>query len=124
MSYSRIVPTAIMLPIPSAILCTPRVEAQGPMPNYEVDPFWLKIPAKWVVGPLGGACIDAQDHLFILHRKEGLSTLTARDRKDEMMAAPPVMEFEPKGNLVHSWGEANVLGQYLPDCNFEREGNV
>jgi hypothetical protein len=100
------------------------VQAEGTVPKYEVDPFWPKIPAKWVVGPLGGACIDAQDHLFILHRQEGLSTLTARDRKDEMMAAPPVMEFDPKGNLVNSWGDANVLGQYLHDCNFDKEGNI
>src|SRR5437667_10017838 len=111
MSYSRIVPTAIMLPIPSAILCTPRVEAQGPMPNYEVDPFWLKIPAKWVIGPLGGSCIDAQDHLFILHRQEGLSTSTARARRDEMTAAPRVTGFDTKGNLVNSSADGSRPGQ-------------
>src|SRR5262245_33813319 len=81
------------------------VAVRAAVPKYEVDPFWLKIPAKWVIGPLGGSCIDAQDHLFILHRQEELSTLTARDRKDEMTAAPPVMEFDPMGNLVNSWGD-------------------
>src|SRR5262245_14963131 len=92
-SYCVIVATAIMLAIASAILCPPAVRAESTVPKYEVDPFWLKIPAKWVVGPLGGSCIDAQDHLFILHRQEGLSTVTARDRKDEMMPAPPVLYF-------------------------------
>ena len=123
--YSVIVATAIMLVTAAAILCPLAVQAaEDTVPKYEVDPFWAKIPAKWVVGPLGGACIDAQDHLFILHRQEGLSTLTARDRKDELMAAPSVMEFDPQGNLVNSWGNANVLGQYLHDCNFDKEGNI
>ncbi len=123
-SYCVIVATAIMLATVSVILCPPAVQAEGTVPKYEVDPFWLKIPAKWVIGPLGGSCIDAQDHLFILHRQEGLSTLTARDRRDEMTAAPPVMEFDTKGNLVNSWGDASVLGQYLHDCNFDKEGNI
>src|SRR3989475_8211408 len=110
-NYCVIVATAIMLAIASAISCPPAVQAEGTVPKYEVDPFWLKIPAKWVVGPLGGACIDAQDHLFILHRQEGLSTLTGGDRRDEMMAAPSGVGFHPRGNLVNSWGGAKCLGQ-------------
>src|SRR2546426_9661357 len=123
-SYCVIFATAIMLAIASAILCPPPVQAEGAVPKYGVEPFWLKIPAKWVVGPLGGSCIDAQDHLFILHRQEGLSTLTARDRKNEMMAGPPVMEFDPKGKLVNSWGDAKIFGQYLPHCNLYKEGHI
>src|SRR6516164_3144621 len=122
---SRImVATAIVLAIVSALFCPPPVQAEGAVPKYEVDPFWLKIPAKWIIGPLGGACIDAQDHLFILHRQEGLAALTARDQKDGMMAAPPVMAFDPQGNLVNSWGDSKALGQYLHDCNFDKEGNI
>jgi len=34
------------------------------------------------------------------------------------------MEFDPQGNLVNSWGDANVLGQYLHDCNFDKQGNI
>ena len=79
-SYCVIVATAIMLATVSVILCPPAVQAEGTVPKYEVDPFWLKIPAKWVIGPLGGSCIDAQDHLFILHRQEGMSTLTAIEK--------------------------------------------
>src|SRR2546428_8115070 len=99
-SYCVIVATAIVLAIASAILCPPAVQAEGTVPMYEVDPFWLKIPAKWVVGPLGGSCIDDQDHLFILHRQEGLASLTAKDRTDEMLAGPPVMDIVPQGTIV------------------------
>src|SRR3989442_14093186 len=99
-SHCVIVATAIMLATVSAILCPPAVQAEGTVPKYEVDPFWLKIPAKWVIGPLGGACTDAQGHLFIPQRQDRLSALTARDRTGELRAAPPVVEFDPKRNLV------------------------
>src|SRR2546425_12868038 len=99
-SYCVIVATAIILALASAILCPPAVQAEGAVPKYEVDPFWLKIPAKWVVGPLGGSCIDRHDPLFILHRQGGLSPLTAGDRRGEMMAAPPAVGFDPRGKFV------------------------
>jgi DNA-binding beta-propeller fold protein YncE len=34
------------------------------------------------------------------------------------------MEFDPQGNLVNSWGDAKVLGNYLHDCLVDKEGNV
>src|ERR1700692_1514867 len=96
-SYRTIAGTYFVWLIASAIFSPPPVQAQGAVPKYEVDPFWAKLPASWVVGPLG-ACIDAQDHVFVLHRQEGLteSMLTARDRFDgskTRIKAPPVMEF-------------------------------
>jgi sugar lactone lactonase YvrE len=103
------------------------------VPKYEVDPLWAKLPDNWVVGPLGGACIDARDHVFVLHRQEGLTEemVTARDRFDgakdggkTRVKAPPVMEFDPEGNLVNSWGDAKVLGNYLHDCQVDKDGNV
>jgi hypothetical protein len=33
-----------------------------------------------------------------------------------MPKAPPVMEFDPEGNLDNSWGDAKVLGDYVHDC--------
>jgi sugar lactone lactonase YvrE len=120
-SYRIFAGAFAFLTIVFAIFCP--LSAQGVAPKYEVDPFWIKLPAKWVVGPLGGVCVDAQDHLFILHRQEGLKTLKARDLSDGV-AAPPVMEFDPDGNFVNSWGDSKVLGEYLHDCNFDKEGNI
>src|SRR5262252_1061481 len=82
--YRIIVGTCFMWVIASAVFSPPPVRAQSGVPKYEVDPFWPKLPDNWVVGPLGGACIDAQDQVFVLHRQEGLeaSTLTARDQFD------------------------------------------
>jgi len=45
-------------------------EAQGSTPKYEVDPFWPRpLPNQWVTGSVGGVCTDAQDHVFIVNRR-------------------------------------------------------
>jgi DNA-binding beta-propeller fold protein YncE len=67
--------------------------------------------------------------VFVLHRQEGLTEamVTARDRFEGAKTrtkAPPVMEFDPQGNLVNSWGDAKVLGNYLHDCQVDKDGNV
>src|SRR5262245_14958924 len=51
----------VVLMIACAIAWIPQAQAQS-VPKYEVDPMWPKMPDKWVVGPLGGACIDSNDH--------------------------------------------------------------
>jgi DNA-binding beta-propeller fold protein YncE len=86
---------------------------QGVMaPAFEVDPLWPKpLPNHWVLGSTIGVGIDSKDHVFIIHR--GLPTLTARteaglDTKPPTgeccAAAPPILEFDPEGNLVKAWG--------------------
>jgi hypothetical protein len=84
----------------------PTVEA----PMFEVDPLWPKpLPNKWVLGNAIGVGIDSKDHVFIVHRQDtmneaengaGVSPPTSECCK----GAPPVLEFDPQGNLVNSWG--------------------
>jgi len=81
-------------------------------PAFEVDPLWPKpLPNHWILGSTIGVGVDSRDHVFIIHR--GLSTLTARteaglDTKPPTgeccAAAPPILEFDPEGNLVKAWG--------------------
>jgi len=81
-------------------------------PRFEVDPFWPKpLPNHWVLGSTIGIGIDSRDHVFIIHR--GDSTLNQRtevgaDRNPPIgeccRAAPPILEFDPEGNLVKAWG--------------------
>src|ERR1700680_1136017 len=94
-TYRTIAATCVAWVIASAMFYPPPVQAQSGVPKYEVDPLWPKLPDNWVVGPLGGACIDARDHVFVLHRQEGLTEamVTARDRFDgakTRIKAPPV----------------------------------
>ena len=103
---------------------------QGPM--FQVDPFWPKpLPNNWVLGSVVGLSVDSHDHVWIVHRgwtpgnvapKEvGMRAGTAgmqqpggspppipgdkRHISDICCdIAPPVLEFDPDGNLVSSWG--------------------
>lgn len=84
----------------------------GYAPRFEVDPLWPKpLPNHWILGSTIGVSVDSRDHVWIVHR--GAATLNART---EMSAAtdpptgecctpaPPVLEFDPDGNLVGWWG--------------------
>ena len=91
-----------------------RVDAQdrrGQAPIFEVDPLWPKpLPNHWVLGSAIGVAVDEQDHVWIIHRSS--STLGNQERGLELdpptgeccAGAPPVLEFDPEGNLVGHWG--------------------
>jgi DNA-binding beta-propeller fold protein YncE len=56
-----------------------------------------------------GIGVDAQDHIWIVHRPDTLSANeTAADQTPPAAAccsaAPPVLEFDQEGNLLRSWG--------------------
>jgi hypothetical protein len=78
-------------------------------PIFEVDPLWPKpLPNGWLLGTVIGVGVDSRDHVFIVHR----GNITAREAGAEAdppvaeccSAAPPVLEFDPEGNLVGAWG--------------------
>jgi DNA-binding beta-propeller fold protein YncE len=89
-----------------------RASGQQMAPRFEVDPLWPKpLPNHWVLGSAIGVGVDSRDHVYIIHR--GLATLNERTEAGaatdpptgECCApAPPILEFDPEGNLVHSWG--------------------
>jgi len=82
-------------------------------PRFEVDPLWPKpLPNHWLLGSTIGVSVDAQDHVWIIHRGPG--TLNERTEMSAAtkpptaeaccVPAPPVLEFDPAGNLVGHWG--------------------
>jgi hypothetical protein len=81
-------------------------------PYFEVDPFWPKpLPNHWLLGSAIGVTVDERDHVWIVHR--GAATLNPRTETGAdanpptgecCRAAPPVLAFDPDGNLVASWG--------------------
>src|SRR5205809_1725631 len=81
-------------------------------PRFEVDPMWPKpLPNHWILGSTIGVGVDSKDHVFIIHR--GIATMERRteagsDSKPPTgeccSAAPPILEFDPEGNLVKAWG--------------------
>ena len=81
-------------------------------PRFEVDPYWPKpLPNHWLLGSTIGVGLDSRDHVFIIHR--GDSTLNQRTEagadaqppvSECCRSAPPILEFDPEGNLVKAWG--------------------
>src|SRR6202790_4384841 len=67
-------------------------------PIFEVDHAWPKVPAKWKLGDASSIAIDAQDHIWVLHRPRTLKPEQAA------MAAPPVIVFDGAGNYIQAWG--------------------
>ncbi|MQA30861.1 MAG: hypothetical protein GEU82_13685 [Luteitalea sp.] len=103
-------------------------------PRFEVDPMWPKpLPNHWLLGSTIGVDIDAQDHVWIIHRSS--ATLNANERGAELnpptgeccKGAPPVLEFDQAGNLVRSWGGPGP-GFEWPESNhgitIDGKGNV
>jgi DNA-binding beta-propeller fold protein YncE len=85
-------------------------QAAPTAPSFEVDPFWPKpLPNHWVLGSTVGVGIDSRDHVFIIHRRNGepqteLGAALDPPGGECCLPAPPVLEFDPEGNLVGSWG--------------------
>ena len=77
-------------------------------PIFEVDPYWPKpLPNHWVLGSTIGLSVDAQDHVWIIHRPGTVDdNLKAADLKVGVCCkvAPEVLHFDPAGNVVGSWG--------------------
>src|SRR5438105_1774690 len=89
------------------------VEAAGAVvqaPRFEVDPLWPKpLPNKWILGQTIGVSVDAQDHVWIIHRAGSLEpgevhATTTPATAQCCAPAPPVLEFDAAGTLVGHWG--------------------
>src|SRR5262245_53620234 len=79
-------------------------------PIFEVDPLWPKpLPNHWVMGSTIGLSVDANDHVWVIHRTQTVEdNFKAAETKPQIgiccKVAPPVLEFDQAGNLVNSWG--------------------
>ncbi len=104
----------------AAVIGGPAPSAQSGAPRYEADLTWPKpLPNRWVIGGLGGLCVDAQDHVLILNRQDVLEGDLNAGR-----LAPSMIEFDPAGNVVNSWGDPKLLDPRLHSCHFDKDGNV
>jgi hypothetical protein len=83
--------------------------AQGDMaPTFEVNPFWPKpLPNHWIMGMAIGAWVDNNDHIWMVHRAATIDRTESQLQQglgECCQAAPPVLEFDEEGNLLHAWG--------------------
>lgn len=103
-----------------------RAQAQGgtgiSAPRFEVDPMWPKpLPNGWYIGQTIGVWVDNQDHVWIVHRNDSLDPVEAAADQNPPTGecckkAPPIMEFDQAGNVLHAWGGPGQ-GYDWPDSN-------
>jgi hypothetical protein len=93
------------------VATTPAAGSGIQAPMFEVDPFWPRpLPNHWVIGSTVGVSVDSRDHVWVIHRPDSLDPVTeigaaANPPTSTCCApAPPVLEFDPEGNLVGWWG--------------------
>ena len=112
--------TAAFVALVAAVLSLPSTPHAQDAPRYEVDASWPKpLPYRWVLGGLGGLCVDAKGHVLILNRQDVIEG----DLNGGTLA-PPMIEFDPDGTAVNAWGDPSLIDARLHSCHFDREGNV
>jgi hypothetical protein len=91
-------------------------------PTFELDRSWPKpLPNGWEFGYVMGVAVDQRDHVFVIHTIQDdygqpiqdkerpndslkVSGWYERRKKPGAVAAPPLVEFDPEGNVVRAWG--------------------
>src|SRR5207253_9689202 len=102
------------------------------IPRFEVDPTFPKpMPNHWYQGMSIGVGVDANDHVWIVHRPDSVNANeAAEDAKTGACCskAPPILEFDQQGNLLRHWGGADTADYKWPASNhgitIDHKGNV
>ena len=87
-------------------------QAKATAPTLAVDPLWPKpFPQKkaWILGSVTGVTVDAQDHIWVVHR--GVDSLQTNEKGPALepwassccFAAPQILEFDAAGTLLSNW---------------------
>jgi hypothetical protein len=81
------------------------------VPRLEVDPFFPKpLGNHWILGSVTGVTVDAQDHIWAVHR--GVDSLQNNEKGPTLepwassccFSAPQVLEWDVNGTLLGKWG--------------------
>jgi hypothetical protein len=89
----------------------------------EVDPLWPRpfpVGKHWILGSVTGVTIDAQDHIWVVHR--GVDSLQNNEKGPTLepwassccFSAPQVLEFDQGGNLLSNWDGKGGKGYDWP----------
>ena len=100
-------PRALAFVVPALVLPAPAATSQIEQPPerapaFERDASWPRpLPNDWALGIVWAVSVDSRDHVWVLHSADRYLEAMADDGK---VPAPPVVEFDPAGNLVQAWG--------------------
>src|SRR5438094_6959894 len=92
-------------------------------PKHDVEPLWPKpfpVAKHWILGSVTGVAVDAQDHVWVVHR--GVDSLQTNEKGPTLepwassccFSAPQVLEFSAAGDLLASWDPKDTKGYDWP----------
>ena len=121
---SRFAVLALGVLISFGVIAVPPLAAQTTrevkVPEFKVDPYWPKpLPDRWETGQLGGVCVDSKNDVWVVNRRN----LT----KKQLLAAnqaPPIIEFDPAGKVIESFGNPNTVPNGIHGCTAGPHGNI
>src|SRR5215471_13454899 len=91
------------------------------VPRFEVDPTFPKpLPNHWYQGMSIGVGVDANDHVWIVHRPDTVNALEAAEGEKTGLCcqkAPPILEFDKDGTLLRHWGGQDTADYKWPASN-------
>ena len=89
-------------------------------PKFAIDAAWPKdLPKDWITGQLGGVCMGAQDHVYVVNRRN-----ITDEEKETSISAPSIIKFDTEGNVVGSWGDQTTVPASIHGCFVDHDGNV
>src|SRR3954469_18682968 len=112
-------------------------QSKAAAPTVQVDPLWPKpFPQKkaWILSQVTGVTVDAQDHIWVVHR--GVDSLQTNEKGPALepwassccFAAPQILEFDTAGTLLNSWEPKDMKGFDWPHdpsgIAVDKAGNV
>jgi len=119
----------------------PEAQRGSQDPRYRVDPLWPKplpivtdsdgLSHQWVTGMVGATCSDSHDHIITINRGFLRNGLLPQEGS-QSIPSPPVILYDPAGNVVDSWGDsmltpegaAAVLPHGLHGCFADYMDNI
>jgi DNA-binding beta-propeller fold protein YncE len=104
---------------------TAAAQARGQVmaPRFEVDPTFPKpLPNGWYQGQTIGLFVDANDHVWVVHRPDVLDAVEGAANSNPPAGeccknAPPILEFDQAGNVLRNWGGSDGPGFEWPESN-------
>ena len=94
------------------------------VPRYKLDASWPKdLPNNWILGNIHGIAVDKRDHVWVLSSPRvilpaELGATLKPPRSTCCFPAPAVIELDPAGTVVKSWGGPG----FVPDWPVAEQG--
>jgi DNA-binding beta-propeller fold protein YncE len=84
------------------------------VPQFEKDPSWPKVPAKYRMGFGSAVTGDSDGNVWVLSRPKTLANPRSTSADTKSTPAPPVIEFDQAGNFIQGWGGESGPGYQWP----------